>query len=160
MDYKDLKSKLSLTQKFSLLSVTYVLWDLTLLSFTPCLLPFTHMPPSAPLSWPWMFLPGGLCKGGFLYMGGVLRNLALTHLPFRSSFRGMSPLSSLLPHLNSLSSCSPLSGCFLIKTIIQIVIVSCLLSKQGFVLLGGRDWASLIFIFWDLTHSWPPNTIV
>lgn len=47
-------------------------------------------------------LPVGLCKGSLLYMGSVLlRNLALIHFPFRSSFRGISPLSFFLPHLNS-----------------------------------------------------------
>lgn len=52
-----------------------------------------------------------------------------------------------------LPSCSPLSVCFLHQN--HYSDCDCLLP----MLLVGRNWTSLIFMFLALTHSWPPNTI-
>lgn len=79
--------------KFSLLSVTCVinlLCDLTPIYLCLYLLPLLHTHPAAQQpSWPWLFLPPGLCKDSFLCLRCPPRDPALTlllfyfHSPFR-----------------------------------------------------------------------------
>lgn len=149
-NYKDLNWKYRWTQN----SVSLV-WH-TSSEIWPCLplrliyCHFPHRPPSMSPSWPWMFLPlQG--KRPFLYTGGVLlRNLVHIHLPFRSSFRGIPPLSFLLPHLNSLA---------LLFSFERLLSAPEPLLRLWLSSPHAPHWTSLIFMFLALTHSWPPNTI-
>lgn len=104
-------------------------------------------PTSVQLSWPWVFLPPGLCKDSFL--SGMSSPGTLTHYPLGI----LSGTSFLCPPALLLFSFVLQWGSLPSAPVLWCLVVC--LPKWDCVLLGGRHGALLVFIFLVLTHSWP-----
>lgn len=137
-----------LESKFSLLSVTCVinlLCDLTPIYLYLYLLPLLHTHPAAQQpSWPWLFLPPGLCS--FLCLRRPLRDPTLTLLLFYNPFRYLlSPSSCPIWIICTFSVVLFASVGFSAFSMQPLLLVLwslvVFLLMQDCVLLGGRDWA-------------------